>query len=84
MPTMNTIRRHFGSYGAALQAAGAEPARRFWTEGQILEAMRRWRADHGRLPTSVEWSRSGADHPHATTVRQRFGSWARAASAAAR
>jgi hypothetical protein len=83
MPTMNTIRRHFGSYAAALEAAGAEPRRRHWTRGEILAAMERWRAEHGRLPTSTEWSRSGPDHPHATTVRQRFGSWARAASVAA-
>jgi hypothetical protein len=82
MPTTSTIRKHFGSYAAALEAAAIEPRRRFWSEDRIVAAMRAWAECHGRPPTSCDWTRSGGEHPHATTVRQRFGTWEAAASAA--
>jgi Homing endonuclease associated repeat len=82
MPTMETIRKHFGSYAAALEAAGTRPTRRRWSREQIVDAMRRWRRVNGRVPTSRDWARSGPEYPHATTVRQRFGSWAAASAVA--
>ena len=82
MPTPDTIRKHFGTYEAALKAVGATPRRRHWTREHIVEAMRQWQRDHGRPPASSDWVRSQSEHPHATTVRQQFGSWAAAAAVA--
>ena len=33
-----------------------------WTPGNVLAAMRAWRARYGRLPSSYDWSRTHAIH----------------------
>lgn len=54
-----------------------------WTEEKIIEAIRAWAASHdGVPPTSTEWLRAGDGHPAATTVGERFGSWAQGIEAA--
>ena len=82
LPTARTIRAHWGSYAAALEAAGVSPSRRRWSADRIIAAMRQWKRIHGQLPTSREWDGATAEHPHATTVLQRFGSWSNATRAA--
>src|SRR5689334_22005144 len=52
-PSLSDTRRLFGSLTAALDAArraAAPPARRTWTRGEVLLALRQYAADHGRVP----------------------------------
>jgi DNA-binding CsgD family transcriptional regulator len=82
LPAPATVRAHFGSVQASLEAANLPVRRRRWNRGLIIDAFLRFELEHGRLPTSRDWSRSNAAHPHATTVLQTFGSWSAAIEAA--
>jgi hypothetical protein len=69
---------------------------RRWTRARVVAAMREWRARHGRLPSSYDWSRTHArrrggealerlaagEWPSASVVADVFGSWAAAREAA--
>jgi hypothetical protein len=82
LPSPGTVRAHYGSLQAALDAANLRVQRRRWDHDLIVGAILRYARDHGRLPTSRDWNRSTASHPHATTVLQQFGSWSAAMAAA--
>jgi AcrR family transcriptional regulator len=70
---------------------------RRWTRELVSEAMCRWRARYGRLPSSYDWSRtharrrggealerlSGGEWPSASVVTGVYGSWRTARAAAA-
>jgi hypothetical protein len=75
MPAPATVRLHFGSLAAALEAAGLRPNRRRWRRDEILAAVAAFHRRHGRPPQESDWSRATAEHPHATTARRAFGSW---------
>ena len=77
-PTPGTIRHHFGSWQAALRAAGLQATRKRWSRERVLLAFWSFRDTHGRWPKARGWTASTAEHPHATTVRRLFGSWAAA------
>jgi DNA-binding CsgD family transcriptional regulator len=81
LPAPGTVRAHFGSLQAALDAANLPVRRRRWNRDLIINAFVRFELEHGRPPTSRDWSRSSAAHPHATTVLQTFGSWSAAIEA---
>lgn len=55
--------------------------RRRWRDEQILAARERWRALHGRPPSSYDWNPTLGPHyeagrwPAAATVLRQFGSW---------
>jgi hypothetical protein len=54
-PQAATLRRRFGSWQAALSAAGIEPVPpRRWPRGRILDALRAWTVTHGRAPRAGE------------------------------
>jgi hypothetical protein len=67
-----------------------------WTRERVVEAMRAWRARHGRLPSSYDWSVTHArrrggealarlaegDWPSASVVTDVCGGWAAAREAA--
>jgi hypothetical protein len=69
---------------------------RRWTRERVLEVMREWHANYGRLPSSYDWSRThavrrggealeritAADWPSASVVTSTYGSWAEARAAA--
>lgn len=86
-PLVQAALRHpdFGSWGAALAAAGLEPAeheqRRHWSRESILAALRELRTAPGGLsPTSV---RSAHPDLFAAAISPRyFGSWAAAVRSA--
>lgn len=40
---------------------------------QALDAVRRFHAEHGRLPRQQEWERAAADRPCARTIERRWG-----------
>jgi hypothetical protein len=81
-PSHGQVVRLFGTWRSLLAVAGMAPLTRAWTQDEIVEALRCHRAAHGRLPTAREWTRRAADHPPASTVVLRFGSWSAAARAA--
>jgi transposase len=85
-PSAALLRRRFGSFGAALEAAGfarrAPGARRQWSEAQIVAAIRDWQQRTGEPPRPSEWRHAGERHPAASTVYRVLGSWRRALEAA--
>ena len=73
-PSAPPIIRHFGSWNAALAAAGltvTRPRRR-WSDAQILAAIRAFEAQHGRPPAAADFG--GGTLPGFETVRVRYGS----------
>ena len=46
-----------------------------WDEKKIIAAIKRWKKEHGKPPTSAEWSQSGPYWPVQKTVCNRFGTW---------
>jgi hypothetical protein len=78
LPSPGAVRRHFGSHHRALAAAGLSPRHRRWEREDILDAIARFERRYGRPPAAREWSTSTDEHPHASTVRRQFGSWAAA------
>lgn len=96
-PSAATTRRVYGSWNAAVQAAGFRPvgpgqrrvrreaeldrARR-WSHARVLLVIRAWTTVHGRPPYADEWRSAGPGRPTTATVRRRFGSWNRAMLAA--
>ena len=78
-PTSATVRRHFNSWRGGLIRAGLQPTvaqwRYRWDDAEIVKALRRWTACHGRPPTYSDWIRGASDRPGITTVCNHFGSW---------
>lgn len=72
----------------AARAAAARPAaqqrrrRQPWTREQVIDAIRRWAAEHGAPPISKDWQHWSPDRPTHDVARARCGSWADAIEAA--
>jgi Recombinase/Resolvase, N terminal domain/Homing endonuclease associated repeat/Recombinase zinc beta ribbon domain len=87
-PNANTVREHFGSWPAALHAAGlpSQPrtprSAKQWSDPEILKALAAWTAANGRRPVGVDFSVAPPGCPSATTVRRHFGNWRQALQAA--
>ena len=87
-PTAATMRTHFGPWRNALKEAGLTPTRKpsnrsaHWTDQKILDALRAWTKEHGRAPLGVEWITCPPGHPCYNTVRNHFGTWQKALTAA--
>lgn len=83
-PWYGTITEQFGSWPAALEAAGFVPSKIAWTRESMLEAIRRFADEHGRAPKSTEWKRRdpGGRWPGSSQILARFGSWSSAMEAA--
>lgn len=82
-PTWGTVRNEFGSWEAALEAAGLDPEQQ-WSERRIREALWDWEAEHGRPPVHDEWLRADRTcrRPTAQRCKEVFGSWNAALEAA--
>ncbi|HTA15508.1 MAG TPA: recombinase zinc beta ribbon domain-containing protein, partial [Solirubrobacteraceae bacterium] len=80
------VRRRFGSWEKALKRAGLKPnarrQHRYWTEQEILDALRAWTLQKGRPPRCKDWTRAGDHHPCSRSVHVRFGSFGAAVAAA--
>lgn len=80
-PNAFTLARRFGSWNAALEAAGLTPRRAGspvrWTKDAIANAMLDWLLVNGRWPTCKDWAPGTANekHPTQSTVLRRFGTW---------
>jgi AcrR family transcriptional regulator len=83
-PDPETVARHFGSFGAALSAAGFAPRRFSWSREEIVAAIDVHLSEHGRLPTPRDWRERdpSGKRPALHNVHQLFGSWDKAIEAA--
>jgi hypothetical protein len=83
-PTRGLVTKRFGSWDAALRAAGLSAAqpRHHWSGEQIIRALQAWTTAHKRPPTSSDWRHATSDHPGRVHVWRRFGSWEAALTAA--
>lgn len=85
-PSSHTVRKVYGGFPTAVRCAGFEPRQHArinaWGRGDIVDALFRWRYEHGRLPRAREWDRPPAGFPPRSTVVRRFGSWTAAVEAA--
>jgi DNA invertase Pin-like site-specific DNA recombinase len=85
-PGSLTVRRRFKTWDRALKRAGLEPdARRqfrYWTDSEILDALRAWGRRNGRAPTAKDWIRATPRHPCTRSVAQRYGTFGGAVLAA--
>jgi hypothetical protein len=74
-PPHSLVTRQFGSWNAALQAAGFDrPRAPAVSDGQILAGLRAYRREHGLSPMRADWQQAGLS-PHTRTIETRFGSW---------
>jgi hypothetical protein len=82
-PTVRVAKRHFGSLGNAIEAAGYQrpspgPRRaEFALEADILEAIRRWTKRYGTPPSQADWDpgRARALGQDWRVVRYQTGAW---------
>jgi hypothetical protein len=75
-PCGGTYQSHFGSWTAALSAAGLEPGRRSrrYHRGELIEILRGLAEELGHAPSMAElWERE--DLPTPSTYKYRFGRW---------
>jgi Homing endonuclease associated repeat len=76
-PCSGTVVTQFGGWRAALAAAGlgTPVAGDTWTAERIVDAMRAWRRETGRWPSSTNWERGAPGRPTGKTVRNIVGSF---------
>jgi hypothetical protein len=75
-PCGGTYESHFGSWTAALSAAGLEPGRRSrrYSRDQLLSILQELAEELGHAPSMAElWERG--DLPTPSTYKYRFGRW---------
>jgi Homing endonuclease associated repeat len=83
-PSYSMLRRRFGTYAAACEAAGlAQNVGRVagvseLTLDELAAKLRGYAKALGRTPTQADMKRAPADVPAQATYRARFGSWAAA------
>lgn len=80
-PSRETIRRHFGSWNKALEAANLEKLRNRWTKTEIVEAIIHFYDKTGEPPKIRDFN-NNKTYPHKDTVVSCFGSWHKALEAA--
>ena len=82
-PHADVIAKRFGSWNAALNAAGLQSRfiRRYWTDDQILDGLRRLAVDLGRAPHASDRVGSRGRYPSPALAIRRFGSWNQALAA---
>jgi hypothetical protein len=84
-PSVPTVRRYFGSWNDAIEAAGYQPreghrGRKQWSDAEIITHIQRL-ADGDNPPTRSEFT-VDTDAPSAKTVERYFNSWNQAIQAA--
>jgi hypothetical protein len=82
-PSSASVYRAFGTWHAALAAAGYQPRLQRWPPEDVIAALRRFARRHGR-PPRVDELRSDSDPPLPaySTIERRFGGFPQALAAA--
>lgn len=73
-PSHETVRKYFGSWNAAIIAAGFSTAD--WTKESIIESIQSFFTEYNRAPLSKEFK--GDSYPSDSTVARLFGTWSEA------
>jgi hypothetical protein len=76
-PVPRTVEARFGSWNAALRAAGLPLNKhRIWEDEEIFTVIRDWTHRHGRPPRATDWARPDPSRtrPALKTIEQKFGS----------
>jgi hypothetical protein len=83
-PDWSAVARHFGSFGAALSAAGFTPPRISWSREEVIAAINAHLREHGELPKAGDWSKRDPDgkRPALHNIQALFGNWENAIEAA--
>jgi hypothetical protein len=85
-PNVATVERIFGSWSAAVTAAGLTAPGPRWSDQEILDHLKASAAREGQLPTSTAWRRPRSEgdpsRPSHSLILKRFGSWQGALNAA--
>lgn len=76
-PALHQVQEVFGSWNAAIRAAGYTPRQVRWTEAAIVHAAQGWTRRHGQPPRIEQWRRTAPDgsHPSMRPVLDAFGTW---------
>jgi hypothetical protein len=76
-PTTAQVRETFGTWNAAITAAGYTPRAARWSAAQIVAAAKAWSVRHDRPPRLEDWRRTARDrsHPSSKAALQAFGGW---------
>ena len=83
-PSFTTVQKQFGSWNKAIEAAGFSPnqKRKSWTDDEIIQSIKLFVEEHGRVPLMTDFQNSGGQYPSASTVQRYFSSWNDAIEAA--
>jgi cytosine/adenosine deaminase-related metal-dependent hydrolase len=74
LPAVSTFISRFGSWSAAVKAAGFTPRLPRWSDDELLDALRAFADEESRPPTAVE-ANARKGFPSAQTFVEHFGSW---------
>lgn len=80
-PGQSTVKKCFGSWNIAIEAAGFTISKR-WDSPQIIEAIRNYVTRTGNLPKTRDFSKATINNPSPKTVNKHFGTWNNAIEAA--
>lgn len=73
-PSFATYQRRFGSWNNALIKAGYDANSRDYTNDELLDSLKRFFEENGRVPTSKDFL-NNSKYPSFSAVVNRFGSW---------
>jgi Homing endonuclease associated repeat len=79
--SQSTVREYF--YDPTREKARARESRlargerrlKRWTNDEVLDAIRRYHEQHGRLPSAHDWKSPEEGFPSSSLVTRRFGTW---------
>lgn len=76
-PSQRLIRDMLGGWSRALLAAGLVPRKRggnaFWSQAEVVDAMRAHAERTGAPPTYMDWLRATPEHPPSRTILKHYG-----------
>lgn len=76
---VSTVQREFGTWNAAIKAAGFDPCIQYRHDRETaLQAIRDFVARNRRVPTVREFRAATAEHPSSSWYALMFGSWSEA------
>lgn len=81
-PSCQTVADYFGSWNRAIEVAGFFPNQKQWTEQEIIESIKLFVEEQGKVPKTIDFEKSEGKYPGYDTVVKYFGSWNSAIDAA--